>query len=103
MTYTIISPLYVIVPRKTKSIKVLLNLNVYRNLHYRTSNDAKIVYKELFKDVLSHKKFSTPVEITYKIFKGSKRKLDKMNSNDGTTGYRRNVQIHSEESYERYM
>jgi len=79
MTYTIISPLYVIVPRKTKSIKVLLNLNVYRNLHYRTSNDAKIVYKGLFKDVLSHKKFSTPVEITYKIFKGSKRKLDKMN------------------------
>ena len=33
----------------------------------------------------------------------AQRKLDKMNSNDGTTGYRRNVQIHSEESYERYM
>lgn len=29
------------------------------------------------------------------------RKLDKMNSDDGTTDYRRNVQIHSEESYER--
>jgi hypothetical protein len=26
------------------------------------------------------------------------RKLDKMNSSDGTTDYRRNVQIHSEES-----
>jgi hypothetical protein len=33
----------------------------------------------------------------------AQRKLDKMNSNDGTTDYRRNVQIHSEESYERYM
>jgi hypothetical protein len=29
------------------------------------------------------------------------RKLDKMNPDDGTTDYRRNVQIHSEESYER--
>jgi len=29
------------------------------------------------------------------------RKLDKMDSDDGTTGYRRNVQIHSEEYYDR--
>ncbi len=31
----------------------------------------------------------------------SLRKLDKMDSDDGTAGYSRNVQIHSEESYER--
>jgi hypothetical protein len=31
----------------------------------------------------------------------AQRKLDKMNSDDGTTEYRRNVQIHNEESYER--
>jgi hypothetical protein len=31
----------------------------------------------------------------------AQRKLDKMDSDDGTTDYRRNVQIHSEESYER--
>ncbi|MCP4609366.1 MAG: hypothetical protein GY845_11700 [Planctomycetes bacterium] len=31
----------------------------------------------------------------------AQRKLDKMDSDDDTTGYRRNVQIHSEESYER--
>ena len=37
--------------------------------------------------------------IAVKIFL-AQRKLDKMNSDDGTTGYRRNVQIHSEESYE---
>ncbi len=29
------------------------------------------------------------------------RKLDKMDSDDSTKDYRRNVQIHSEESYER--
>jgi hypothetical protein len=31
----------------------------------------------------------------------AQRKLDKMDSDDGTTEYRRNVQIHSGESYER--
>jgi len=31
----------------------------------------------------------------------AQRKLDKMNSDDGTRDYRRNVQIHSEEFYER--
>ena len=31
----------------------------------------------------------------------AQRKFDKMDSDDGTTGYRRNVQIHSEESNER--
>ena len=31
----------------------------------------------------------------------AQRKLDKMDSDDGTTGYRKNVQIHSEEYYER--
>ena len=31
----------------------------------------------------------------------AQRKFDKMESGDGTTGYRMNVQIHSEETYER--
>jgi len=31
----------------------------------------------------------------------AQRKLDKMSSGDGTMGCRRNVRIHSEESYER--
>ena len=31
----------------------------------------------------------------------AQRKLDKMDSDDGTTDYRRNVRIHSEEIYER--
>ncbi len=31
----------------------------------------------------------------------AQRKLDKMDSDDGTMDYRRNVRIHSEESYER--
>jgi len=33
----------------------------------------------------------------------AQRKLDKMDSDDGAMDYRRNVQIHSEESYEHYM
>ena len=31
----------------------------------------------------------------------AQRKLDKMNSDNGVTDYRRNVRIHSEETYER--
>jgi hypothetical protein len=33
----------------------------------------------------------------------AQRKLDKMDSEDGTMDYRRNVRIHSEDSYERDM
>jgi hypothetical protein len=33
----------------------------------------------------------------------AQRKLDKMDSDDGTMDYRRNVRIHSEDSYERDM
>jgi hypothetical protein len=31
----------------------------------------------------------------------AQRRLDKMDSDDGTTGYRKNVQIHTEEYYDR--
>ena len=43
----IISPLFVYLPRKTISDKkFILNLNNYRNTHYQSLNQAKVVYKE---------------------------------------------------------
>lgn len=54
-------------------------MNTYRNLHHRISNDAKILYKELLKDQLQNLIIKTPVEVTYKVFKKTNRKLDKMN------------------------
>jgi len=80
MIHKITSPLFVILPRKTKTDKkVYLNMNTYRNLHHRTSNDAKIAYLETIREQLDGLTIQTPVEITYKVLKGSKRRLDKMN------------------------
>lgn len=40
-------PLSVIIPRKTKEDrKVMLNLNIYRNLHHMTNNQAKAIFKD---------------------------------------------------------
>ena len=80
MIHKIISPLFVELPRKTKKDKrVYLNMNTYRNLHHRISNDAKITYSEALREQLEGLLIQTPVEITYKVYKASKRRLDKMN------------------------
>ena len=80
MIHIIISPLFVMLPRKTKAAKrVSLNMNTYRNLHHRTSNDAKKAYTELVREQLIDLDIQTPVEITYKVYKASNRRLDKMN------------------------
>ena len=80
MTHTIISPLFVMLPRKTRAAKrVSLNMNTYRNLHHRTSNDAKKTYTKLVGEQLIDLEIQTPVEITYKVYKASNRRLDKMN------------------------
>ena len=80
MTHKIISPLFVMLPRKSKEDKkVLLNMNTYRNLHHRTSNDAKKKYSKVLGEQLEGLTIQTPVEITYKVYKASNRVLDKMN------------------------
>tara|TARA_R110000787_G_C13244171_1_gene428624 strand:- start:31 stop:426 length:396 start_codon:yes stop_codon:yes gene_type:complete len=80
MTHNIISPLFVTLPRKTvKDKRIALNMNTYRNLHHRISNDAKKAYSEALREQLEGLVIQTPVEVTYKVFKASKRRLDKMN------------------------
>ena len=80
MTHNIISPLSVTLPRKTvKDKRIALNMNTYRNLHHRISNDAKKAYSEALREQLEGLSIQTPVEVTYKVFKASKRRLDKMN------------------------
>jgi Holliday junction resolvase RusA-like endonuclease len=80
MTHNIISPLFVTLPRKTvKDKRIALNMNTYRNLHHRISNDAKKAYSEALREQLEGLSIQTPVEVTYKVFKASKRRLDKMN------------------------
>ena len=80
MTHKIISPLFVTLHRKTvKDKRIALNMNTYRNLHHRISNDAKKAYSEALREQLKDLSIQTPVEVTYKVYKASKRRLDKMN------------------------
>jgi Holliday junction resolvase RusA-like endonuclease len=80
MNHKIISPLFVTLPRKTvKDKRIALNMNTYRNLHHRISNDAKKAYSETLREQLEGLVIQTPVEVTYKVYKASKRRLDKMN------------------------
>ena len=76
----IICPLYIDLPRKTKKDRrVYINMNSYRNLHYLVSNSVKRGYKEALREQLEGITIETPADITYQVFKGSKRRLDKMN------------------------
>jgi len=75
----IISPLAVYLPRKTKADrKIILNLNVYRNLHYIVNNQAKQIYCEQMQEQLEGLKFNK-ISLVFKLFKGSKRLVDRAN------------------------
>ena len=80
MKHKIISPLFITLPRKTvKDKRIAVNMNTYRNLHHRISNDTKKAYSEALREQLEGLSIQTPVEVTYKVYKASKRRLDKMN------------------------
>jgi Holliday junction resolvase RusA-like endonuclease len=74
------SPLAVYLPRKTvKDKRIAINLNIYRNLNFMVNNEAKKVYKQLVLGQIKGKQIETPVNITYRVYKASKRHLDKGN------------------------
>lgn len=74
-----ISPLFVMIPRKTKKDKkVSLNLNVYRNLNYIVNNQAKSMYCEIMADQMKGVRFDI-IDIEFVLFKSSKRKIDRAN------------------------
>ena len=73
-------PLFVDLPRKTtKDKRIYINMNSYRNLHYLVNNQVKKMYLEAVREQLEGLTIQTPVEITYKVFKKTSRRLDKMN------------------------
>jgi Holliday junction resolvase RusA-like endonuclease len=80
MIHKITSPLYIDLPRKTmKDKRINLNMNTYRNLHHISNSKAKKLYFSLMRSQLKGLKITTPVEITYKVYKPTKRIMDKMN------------------------
>lgn len=73
------SPIYIVMPRKTKADKVIpLNLNWYRNVNYIVNNQVKQTYCELMAEQLEWQIFNKP-NIQYKIFYGRAWRHDKMN------------------------
>ena len=77
---TIKIPLFVELPRKTKKAKkVILNLNVYRNLHHRTNNNVKSTFTELMEEQLKGLRLPEPIELHYTIYKRTNRRMDTMN------------------------
>jgi len=56
----------------------MLNLNVYRNLHYQVNNQAKKIYAELMQPLMAGHGFKK-IDLTFSLFKGSKRKIDRAN------------------------
>ena len=63
----------------TKNKKFILNLNNYRNAHYRTLASAKKIYAEDLVDRINYPKYETPVRLTYTYYAKSKRRLDVSN------------------------
>ena len=76
-------PLYVELPRKTiKNKRIYLNQNVFRNLHHRSMNDAKHIYKEIVAEATRN---LSPLpkgklRFTYTLYPKSKRRMDLSNS-----------------------
>ena len=63
----------------SKNKKFILNLNNYRNAHYRILSSAKKIYAENLVNRISYPMYEEPVRLTYTYFAKSKRRLDVSN------------------------
>jgi hypothetical protein len=83
-------PLSVMIPRKTKEDKkVALNLNIYRNLHHITNNQAKAIFADMVRAMLEYDyhwdskspglMMKPPYRFTYTLFQQSGRATDVAN------------------------
>jgi Holliday junction resolvase RusA-like endonuclease len=54
-------------------------MNAYGNTNTFTNNEVKKAYLEAIREQIEGKVIHTPVEIHYRVYKQSKRRLDKMN------------------------
>ena len=74
------APMYVTLKRKTvKDRKMPINMNNYGNTNSFLNNEAKRAYLEAVREQIEGLVIQTPVKVSYRVVKGSKRRLDKMN------------------------
>lgn len=77
---TLVAPLAVFLPRKTmKDKKVIINLNGYRNWSFFMSNDVKKAYKEAMREQMEGIVLSTPIDLTFILYKSQNRLIDRAN------------------------
>jgi len=75
--YIVVSPLSVVLPRKTKKDKnFILNLSIYRNTHYQILNQAKIYYKNAMKTQISGLPVFDKIKLTLVLYTKTKRLTD---------------------------
>lgn len=80
MLKTIVCPISITVPRKTKADKIYyLNLNGYRNWHFIISNDLKKRFELIIMPQLDGLKINNINSISYQLYFKDKRVRDKMN------------------------
>lgn len=73
-------PFAVYLPRKTtKDKRIPINMNWYRNAQFFESNQVKKLYKEMVKAALEGVTLVTPFTVTCRVYKPTKRRLDKSN------------------------
>jgi len=75
----LILPLFVTLQRKTKDDKkFILNLNIYRNTHHFTLNNAKAAWKQIVADAVNGRKinYPFPLHFVYTVYPESKRAFD---------------------------
>jgi hypothetical protein len=73
-------PLFVMMPRKTMpDKKFIINLNNYRNWQHHLNNQIKIAYKDIATPKLEGIKFFLPIKLTFTLWKGTLRKIDRAN------------------------
>jgi Holliday junction resolvase RusA-like endonuclease len=75
----IVVPLFVRIAKSEKGKKYYLNLNYYRNWHYQQSNAIKQKFCENMETLLVPLVFQTPIELTFTLYKSSKRNIDRSN------------------------
>jgi len=63
----------------SKNKKFILNLNNYRNAHYRVLSNSKKIYSENLVSRISHPTYQEPVRLTYTYYAKSNRRLDVSN------------------------
>lgn len=80
--YIIKSPLEILYgysKKKNKGRYFKLNLNVYRNTHYRILNIVKIKYKELLQEQIEKLPVLNKVGLIYKVYMPTRRAYDVSN------------------------